>query len=135
EAVEQDKTAALITPDRALARRVAAALARWDVTVDDSGGDPLADTSAGRFACLAAQVALGGLAPVGLLALLKHPLTRLGAPEGSLAGAVAALEMAGLRRTRPGRGSAGAPHAARAFPAQLGELPREENSRLHQSSP
>ena len=40
------KTAALITPDRALARRVLAALGRWKVPVDDSGGDPLADTPA-----------------------------------------------------------------------------------------
>ena len=36
------KTAALVTPDRALARRVVAALERWHVAVDDSGGDPLA---------------------------------------------------------------------------------------------
>ena len=41
------KTAALVTPDRALARRVVAALERWHVAVDDSGGDPLAG-NAGR---------------------------------------------------------------------------------------
>ena len=63
EAVETpDKTAALVTPDRALARRVVAALARWHVAVDDSGGDSLADTPAGVFARLAAEAALGGLA-------------------------------------------------------------------------
>jgi len=72
----QGKTAALVTPDRALARRVVAALARWQVAVDDSGGDALPDTGAGVFARLAAEVALGGLAPVPLLALLKHPLAR-----------------------------------------------------------
>src|SRR5262249_522777 len=39
EAVETPhKTAALITPDRALARRVLAALERWKIAVDDSGG-------------------------------------------------------------------------------------------------
>ena len=75
EAIEiKNKTAALVTPDRALARRVVAALERWQVTVDDSGGDSLADTPAGVFARLAAQAALGGLEPVTLLALLKHPL-------------------------------------------------------------
>ena len=57
-----DKTAALVTPDRALARRVLAALARWNVAVDNSGGDALADTPAGMFARLAAEAALGGLA-------------------------------------------------------------------------
>ena len=71
------KTAALVTPDRPLARRVLAALARWDVPVDDSGGDPLADTPAGVFARLAAETALNGLPPVTLLALLKHPLCGL----------------------------------------------------------
>src|SRR5262249_21562525 len=39
EAIETPcKTAALVTPDRALARRVVAALERWKVEVDDSGG-------------------------------------------------------------------------------------------------
>src|SRR5476649_159558 len=74
-----NKTAALVTPDRALARRVLAALERWHVPVDDSGGDALADTKAGVFARLAAEAALKGLEPVTLLALLKHPLLRLGA--------------------------------------------------------
>ena len=46
------KTAALVTPDRALARRVLAALSRWNVPVDDSGGDALADTPVGVFARL-----------------------------------------------------------------------------------
>jgi ATP-dependent helicase/nuclease subunit B len=133
EAVEQDKTAALITPDRALARRVAAALGRWDVTVDDSGGDPLADTSAGRFACLAAQAAVGGLAPIALLGLLKHPLTRLGAPDNSLGPAIAALEIAVLRGTRPCRGSAGLTHALAAFRNELAKLRRRETSELHPS--
>ena len=58
---EPGKTAALVTPDRALARRVLAALARWNVPVDDSGGDALADTPAGVFARLAAEAALNGL--------------------------------------------------------------------------
>ena len=51
EAVEDQKTAALITPDRALARRVLAALGRWKIAADDSGGDALHKTPAGRFAC------------------------------------------------------------------------------------
>ena len=74
EAVEsRGKTAALVTPDRALARRVLAALERWKVPVDDSGGDALSDTPAGVRA-LAVEAALAGCAPVRLLALLKHPL-------------------------------------------------------------
>ena len=107
----KDKTAALITPDRALARRVLAALQRWNVAVDDSGGDALADTQAGVFARLAVEAALGGLAPVTLLALLKHPLLRLGAAQGTHDHAVATLERAVLRGPRPKPGTAAWPCA------------------------
>ncbi|MFX5603072.1 hypothetical protein ABTD90_21215, partial [Acinetobacter baumannii] len=54
EAREENLTAALVTPDRALARRVMASLDRWKLEYDDSGGDSLMDTPAGIFARLAA---------------------------------------------------------------------------------
>src|SRR6516225_5891573 len=129
------KTAALITPDRALARRVLAALERWKIAVDDSGGDALADASAGRFARLAAEAALGGLSPVALLALIKHPLARLGAAEGAHGRAIAALEKAVLRGPRPRPGTAGLAHALAAFRAELEKLRRGEPSDLHPSDP
>ena len=94
------KTAALVTPDRALARRVLAALARWNVPVDDSGGDALADTPAGVFARLAAEAALDGLPPVTLLALLKHPMCRFDAGGGLDAGAGGAARAAAEARHR-----------------------------------
>jgi ATP-dependent helicase/nuclease subunit B len=78
EARHLNKSAALVTPDRALARRVTAALGRWNLEFDDSGGDALMDTSAGIFARLAAEAAAKQLEPPTLLALLKHPLCRLG---------------------------------------------------------
>ena len=109
------KTAALVTPDRALARRVLAALDRWKVPVDDSGGDALADTSAGVFARLAAEVALNGLEPVPLLALLKHSLLRLDAGKHGNAGPIATIEHALLRGPRPRPGSDGLDRAFAAF--------------------
>src|SRR5690242_13970496 len=116
EAIETPgKTAALVTPDRALARRVVAALERWKVEVDDSGGDKLADTPAGTFARLVAEAALGGLEPTTLLALFKHPLLRLGTEAFAHARAIAALERAVLRGPRPRRGSAGLKHALTTF--------------------
>ncbi|MGA2124734.1 MAG: double-strand break repair protein AddB [Xanthobacteraceae bacterium] len=117
--------AALVTPDRTLARRVIAALGRWNVAVDDSGGDPLTDAPAGIFARLVAEAGLGGLSPVTLLALLKHRLCRLGARAGADLGAVSALERAILRGPRPRAGTAGLAHALAALP-QL---------RLHRSDP
>src|SRR4051812_6092609 len=135
EAVEEGKTAALVTPDRSLARRVLAALTRWKVAADDSGGDRLGDPSGGRFARLAAEATLGGLAPVPLLALLKHPLLRLGAPAGALAIAVAALERAVLRGPRPRPGTAGLADALTTFRAELVKLRGKQRSDLHRSDP
>jgi ATP-dependent helicase/nuclease subunit B len=132
---DPDKTAALVTPDRALARRVLAALARWNVAVDDSGGDQLSDTAAGLFARLAAQAIASGLAPVGLLALLKHPLTRLAAPDGARCHAIAVLERAILRGPRPRPGSAGLARALAGLRAELAKLRRGERSDLHRSDP
>src|SRR5436190_6280856 len=129
------KTAALVSPDRALARRVLGALERWNVGVDDSGGDALADTSAGLFARLTANAALGGVAPVALLALLKHPLTRLATGAGVHAVAVAALEKAVLRGPRPRPGTAGLAHALAAFRGEFTKLRRGEPSDLHPSDP
>ena len=113
-----DKTVALVTPDRALARRVLAALERWKITADDSGGDRLSDTPAGVFARLAVQTSLGGVAPVPLLALLKHQMFRLGATERDHGRAIAALERAILRGPRPKAGSAGLAHALATYQAE-----------------
>jgi len=127
---EPGKTVALVTPDRALARRVGAALARWKVNVDDSGGDALADTNAGLFARLAAQTALGGLAPVPLVALLKHPLLRLGQRRHAYDVAVSALERAVLRGPRPRKGSEGLAHALATFRATRDTLHRSDPRKL-----
>ena len=136
EAIETPaKTAALVTPDRALARRVLAALERWNVAVEDSAGEELADTPAGLFARLAAEAALDGVTPVALLALLKHPLLRLGAAAGAHARAIAVLEKAVLRGPRPQPGTAGLAHALTVFHTELAKLRRGQPSDLHPSDP
>ena len=76
-----ERTAALVTPDRALATRVAAALARWDIAVDDSAGQPLGQTPPGALLLALAEFA-AAFDPVRLVALLGHPLVRAG--EGRL---------------------------------------------------
>jgi ATP-dependent helicase/nuclease subunit B len=136
EAVESpDRTAALVTPDRALARRVLAALGRWNVAADDSGGDPLADTAAGIFARLTAELALDGVTPVALLAVMKHTLFRLGGAAGAHSSAIATLERAILRGPRPRPGSAGLAHALATFRAELAKLRAKERSEIHAGEP
>jgi len=135
EAREQGKTAALVTPDRALARRVVAALGRWQLPVDDSGGDSLMETPAGIFARLAAEAALLGCEPATLLALLKHPLLRLGRAAQGWGGAIETLELALLRGPRPPKGCDGLAKEFATVRAELAKLKRGEASALHPSEP
>ncbi|MBS7540455.1 double-strand break repair protein AddB [Ancylobacter lacus] len=109
------RTAALVTPDRDLARRVAAELLRFGVAIDDSAGVPLSETPAGRFARLVAETAQQRLAPVPLAALLRHPLAGFGTAREAHAAAADALELMVLRGPRPATGSAGLLAATRGF--------------------
>jgi ATP-dependent helicase/nuclease subunit B len=133
EARHLNKSAALVTPDRALARRVMAALTRWNLEFDDSGGDALLDTSAGIFARLTAEAAAKGLEPPTLLALLKHPLFRLGGTHGALKRAIEVLELALLRGTRPLAGTGGLVRDFDRFRAELRKLWNDGTSSLHAS--
>ncbi|MDB5619790.1 double-strand break repair protein AddB [Tardiphaga sp.] len=135
EAREQNISAALVTPDRALARRVMAALGRWNLEFDDSGGDALMDTPHGIFARLAAEAAAEGLEPATLLALLKHPLLRLGRKAGEWRGAIQTLEMALLRGTRPEARSEGLARDFARYRHELTESRAGRASALHASEP
>ena len=103
---QQGATAALVTPDRGLARRVVAHLGRWGVAVDDSAGRPLSILPPGTLLLLLAEAAAARWSPLPLLALLKHPLVRSG--EGRLAwlDGVRAIDRQ-LRGPRPATGLTG----------------------------
>jgi ATP-dependent helicase/nuclease subunit B len=135
EARHLGKSAALVTPDRALARRVMAALTRWDLAFDDSGGDVLMETTAGVFARLAAEAATKGLEPPTLLAMLKHPLCRLGRAPGAWKTAIESLELAILRGTRPPAGTGGLLREFNRFREELAKLWRSDASALHRAEP
>jgi ATP-dependent helicase/nuclease subunit B len=135
EARHLNKSAALVTPDRALARRVMAALGRWNLAFDDSGGEALMDTPAGIFARLAAETVAKQLEPPTLLALLKHPLCRLGGAPGAFRHGVEVLELALLRGTRPPGGTRGLVQDFARFRGELAKLKRGETSSLHVSEP
>jgi ATP-dependent helicase/nuclease subunit B len=99
-------TAALVTPDRDLARRVAAELARWGIAIDDSAGVPLNRTPPGVFLRLVLDLAAHDLAPVPLLAALKHPLAAGGLSTPVFRDLTRRLEQA-IRGPRPAPGIAG----------------------------
>lgn len=106
-ALEQPgKTAALITPDRALAQRVSAHLRRWGVTADDSAGRPLSETPAGALLLGLARLLDERFAPAALLSVLKHPLVRAGEERLAWLDGARAIDLA-LRGPRPAPGLAG----------------------------
>ena len=99
--------AALVTPDRNLARRVAAEMTRWGITIDDSAGRPLAHAAAGSFLCLLAEAVDAQFAPVPLLALLKHPFARHGEDHANFRARARELDRWCLRGVRPDAGLSG----------------------------
>ncbi|MEL7216478.1 MAG: double-strand break repair protein AddB, partial [Pseudomonadota bacterium] len=80
-AIEQGETAALVTPDRDLARRVTAALGRWGLVPDDTAGRPLSLAPPGILLRLIAQGLGPPMSPVGVLEILGHPLVASGDQE------------------------------------------------------
>lgn len=104
EAVEEPgRTAALVTPDRALARRVAAHCRRWNILIDDTAGRPLSILLPGTFLLQLAEAAAQAFAPLPLLALLKHPLIHGDMERVDWLDGVRALDR-GLRGPRPAPG-------------------------------
>jgi ATP-dependent helicase/nuclease subunit B len=98
------RTAMLVAPDRALARRVAARLAVWEIAIDDAGGEPFGRSIPGAFLDLVAATAEKNFAPVQLMSLLKHPLCRLGMGAAALRRGIDALEVAAFRAPYFGSG-------------------------------
>jgi ATP-dependent helicase/nuclease subunit B len=101
------RTAALVTPNRVLARRVTAELRRWDIEIDDSAGQPLAVTPPGVFLRLIARMVAEAFAPVPTLPALKHPLAGLGLGPAVCRSRVRRLERLALRGPRPAAGIEG----------------------------
>jgi ATP-dependent helicase/nuclease subunit B len=107
EALEvPEKRVALVTPDRGLAARVAALLRRWNIEADDTAGEPLSQSVAGRLLLLLAELMAEQFAPVPLVAMLSHPLVRREEGRAAWLENVRRLDLA-LRGPRPGVGLAG----------------------------
>lgn len=78
KAAQDGKRAALISPDRDLARQVSAALDRWSIDPEDSAGVPLAQTPPGRLLRHVVDLMGRPIRTEKLLVALKHPLVAMG---------------------------------------------------------
>jgi ATP-dependent helicase/nuclease subunit B len=76
------RSGCLVTPDRQLARRVKVELKRWNITIDDSAGEPLVRHAGASLLNLLLEALLQNFAAEPLAALLRHDLASFGkAPE------------------------------------------------------
>ncbi len=100
EAVERGQPTRLFAADRGLVRRVNAALDRWDLSLDDSAGEPLHLSGPGLFLRHVAALFGQKLGIDGLLALLKNQVTATGASHGDSLRHIRDLELR-LRRHGP----------------------------------
>lgn len=115
----EEGSAALVTGDRELARRVAAELRRFGIEADDSGGTPLSSTPPATLLALVLEVALRPGDAVPIMALMKHPLLCAGMERAAAREAAETVELVALR------GGTGRPDIARLrenFEARLDAL-------------
>ena len=91
------KTAALVTPEASLARRIAAILERWGIDIAPSAGIPLSRTAPGSLLLILARWIAKPADPVLLLAVLKHECVLLGRDPDTYRAIISAMERATLR--------------------------------------
>jgi len=106
-ALEGGKSVGIVTPDRNLARRIAAELRRFAIHVDDAAGAPLFHAPAGRLARQVLSLVVNKIAPVDLVALLRNRATDLGGSRAEVIDAANRLDLRLLRGQRPGPGFSG----------------------------
>ncbi len=94
------RTVLVVTHDRALAQRVAAALLRYDVVVDDSVGQPLSRSGLGQLLRLLAIAAQPQATAYDWLALLKHRLAAFGCDADYYRAQISLFERQFLRGVR-----------------------------------
>ncbi|MBX2834445.1 MAG: double-strand break repair protein AddB [Micavibrio sp.] len=103
---DETQTACLITPDRALAKRVKAACARWDIVIDDSAASHVLASDIGLYMREIIRCVNEGVAPSSLLSLVRHPLFGRALDTHILSERLSALDIA-LRGSRPQSGFQG----------------------------
>lgn len=81
QAAGNGRRAILMTPDRTLTRRVAAALDLWGILPDDSAGRPLHLSAPGRLVRHVSALFGREMTAEALLTILKHPIAATGSPH------------------------------------------------------
>lgn len=101
------QTVGIVTPDRNLARRIAAELKRFEIEVDDAAGAPLFQSAAGRLLRQILALAESGCGAVDLIALLRNRAALFGQQRHEISRLADNIELGLLRGQRPAPGLAG----------------------------
>ncbi|HTM76291.1 MAG TPA: double-strand break repair protein AddB, partial [Devosia sp.] len=107
DGLAQGKSVGIVTPDRNLARRIAAELGRFGVQVDDAAGVPLFQSAAGRLARQILALAVGDCSAVDLMALLRNRASLFGLERAQITSLADKIELGLLRGQRANPGIAG----------------------------
>jgi ATP-dependent helicase/nuclease subunit B len=119
---ESKGKAALVTPDRDLAIRVKASLRRWNLSIDDSAGEPLAHFGKAAIMLLLLRCIEDRFAAPSLFALLYHLDCRFDHEPDAQRARVEALDIAGFRGLPEADGLS---HVVQRLRARRAALPRE----------
>lgn len=104
---DPDKTAMVVTPDRDLAKKIQLEMRRWDVSIDDSGGESLDRKPIAVFLRLIAEIADSNTPATHALSLLRHEFMRLQKTQGNLNDDILSLENALRSSPLPPQGLSG----------------------------
>ena len=107
DALEKKQSVGIVTPDRNLARRIAAELKRFEIEVDDAAGTPLFQSAIGRLLRQILCLADSGCGAVDLVALLRNRAALFGLPRHEVARLADTIELGLLRGQRAAPGLAG----------------------------
>ena len=98
---DPSKTAIVVTPDRSLARRIGAAMRRWDIQLDDSAGTPMHYTRIGGWLQTSAAFLIEQCRPLPFLNFMHHQLAACGMDDKDIAPIASAFDQYVLRGAAP----------------------------------
>ena len=98
------QTGALVTPDRDLAVRVKIELLRWNVTIEDSAGEPLANFGLASLLHQILETVSDDFSPQSLVSLVNHAACNFGLPRDEMLINFRQIEVAILRNYGVGKG-------------------------------
>lgn len=133
EALEKQETVGIVTPDRNLARRIAAELKRFDIEVDDAAGTPLFQSAAGRLLRQILALAESGCGAVDLIALLRNRAALFGQQRHAVARLADTIELGLLRGQRSGPGFTGLRVLLEANIAKVTKYPAKRLGERHRA--